>query len=260
MGGWHDLRMAGIAVAQTRAAWVALSLAAHILILGGLLVANPWKQPPAEPDPLLIVDIVSLAPEEEEAPETPVPAAPPPGPPRRSEQPAVKPAPAPKMAPEPDHGVTMELPDLPEPSGEAPGEDAADGSADGPPAVDPAVGQAIAALICHRMTDDERMAAGCAEQPRVDPFDRPPAIAMLTPEEQRIQAIRTGQIANTAGYDNFLEWYLERDKPIPDSFLDGVDNSIFLDRKDAATADHDRLMRGGTMDWERDIAKAHGRE
>jgi hypothetical protein len=259
MGGWHDLRAAGIAVAQTRAAQAALSLTAHILILGGLLVANPWKQPPAEPDPLLIVDIVSLVPEEEEAPETPVPAAPPPGPPRRSE-PALKPAPAPKPAPEPDPGVTMELPDLPEPSGEAPDEEAADGTGDDPPAVDPAVGQAIAALICRRMTDDERTTAGCAEQPRVDPFDRPPAIAMLTPEEQRIQAIRTGQIANTAGYDNFLEWYLERDKPIPDSFLDGVDNSIFLDRKDAATADHDRLMRGGTMDWERDIAKAHGRE
>lgn len=248
-------------MAQTRAAQAALSLAAHILILGGLLVANPWKQPPVEPDPLLIVDIVSLVPEEEEPPETPVPAAPPPGPPRRSE-PAVKPAPAPKPepAPEPDPGVTMELPDLPEPSGEASDEDAADGTGDGPPAVDPAVGQAIAALICRRMTDDERLAAGCAEQPRIDPFDRPPAIAMLTPEEQRIQAIRTQQLSRAAGYDNFLEWYLERDKPIPDSFLDGVDNSIFLDRKDAATADHDRLMRGGTMDWERDIAKAHGRE
>ena len=130
--------------------------------------------------------------------------------------------------------------------------------------VDPAVGQAIAALICRRMDEDERYAAGCAEQPTIDPFERPPAIAMLTPEERRIQAIRTQQLARAAGYGNFLEWYLEHDAPIPrhmpGDVLGSIDNSIFMDRKDEATMQQERILRGGTPDWAADIARAHGQE
>ncbi|MBD3769731.1 MAG: hypothetical protein IE925_06240, partial [Rhodobacterales bacterium] len=150
---------------------------------------------------------------------------------------------APDSTPPPDGGDAMAI---------LPGKGAA--------GVDPAVGEAIAALICRRMSEDERYAAGCADQPIIDPFERPPAIAMLTPEERRIQAIRTQQLARTAGYGNFLEWYLEHDAPIPKTLLDGIDNSIFVDRKDEATMQHDRLMRGGTPDWADDIARAHGRE
>jgi len=256
MGGWTDLEALARAALRPRAARVALSVAGHVLVLGGLLAANPWHLRPVATDLPLGVELVTLAPEPE--PEPPANAAPPPAPapaPVLRPMPAAKPAPDPAPAPEPE-GVTIELPDLPESEGET--GSIVDGT--GAPSVDPALEQAIAALICHRMKDHERAAAGCADQPPDDPFERAPAIALLNPEERRIQAIRTGQIARTAGYDNFLEWYLEHDAPIPGTFLDGIDNTIFLDRKDAASAEHDRLMRGDTPDWADDIAEAHGRE
>ena len=266
MGGWQKTGRLVRTALRTRAARVALSVTGHVIVLGGLLIANPWRQPSPPPDLPLIVDLVTLAAKPEEKPETADRPAPAPQPPVRPpvSRPAA-PVPARKPAPEPPSGaVVMVLPDLPPPESEA--GDGAIASADGAglPSVDPAVGQAIAALICRRMTDREREDAGCAEQPRVDPFERPPAIALLTPEEQRIQAIRTQQLARTAGYDNFLEWYLEHDAPIPRTMpgdmLGGIGNSIFMDRRDEATMQRDRILRGGKPDWEDDIAKAHGRE
>ena len=277
MGGWQRIRHIGRTAARTRVAKAALSLTAHVVILGGLLVANPWRQQPVVHAPPLIVDLVTFAVSEEKAAEDEraAPAAPPVPAPVPSSSPRLKPAvskpepksePKPEPAPEPaPGGITLELPARPAPpdsAGEGGTGTAADGT--GQRGVDPAVGQAIAALICRRMDEDERYLAGCAEQPRVDPFERPPAIALLTPEEKRIQAIRTQQLARTAGYDNFLEWYLEHDsaipKTLPGGLLGPIDNSIFVDRKDEATMAHDRLMRGGTMDWEDEIAEAHGRE
>lgn len=258
MGRWWNLRALCLSALRTRAAHAALSVGGHLLVLGGLLLANPWKPPPTMPEPPLIVDLVTFTvAEEKKTEDAPAPGRPSPPPPVPARKPAAVTPPASEIVLEP---LETPAPDTPTDPGDAmaiaPGPGAA--------GVDPAVGQAIAAVICRRMDEDERYAAGCAEQPAIDPFERPPAIAMLTPEERRIQAIRTQQLARTAGYGNFLEWYLEHDAPIPrfmpGDVLGSIDNSIFMDRKDEVTMQQERILRGGKPDWEDDIARAHGRE
>lgn len=272
MGRWWNLKALCLSALRTRAAHAALSVGGHLLVLGGLLLANPWKPAPVVPEPPLIVDLVTFTvTEEKKAEDAPAQGRPSPPPP----VPVPEPAAAPKTAPAPARKpptttppaseiilAPMDAPDsTPPPDG---GDAMAALPGKGAAGVDPAVGEAIAALICRRMSEDERYAAGCADQPTIDPFERPPAIAMLTPEERRIQAIRTQQLARTADYDNFLEWYLEHDAPIPrfmpGDVLGSIDNSIFMDRKDEATMQQERILRGGKPDWEDDIARAHGRE
>nr|WP_321441963.1 hypothetical protein [uncultured Hyphomonas sp.] len=265
MGRWQNLQALCLKILRTRAAQAALSVSGHVLVLGGLLLANPWRQAPILPEPPLIVDLVTFTVAEEKekkasdvpAPGRPTTPPPEPAPPAPAPQPSRKPAaespPASDIILEP-----LETPAVDAPPDGGSGIAAAPGP--GASGVDPAVGQAIAALICRRMDEDERYAAGCAEQPTIDPFERPPAIALLPPEERRIQAIRTQQLARTAGYGNFLEWYLEHDAAIPKTLPGGIDNSIFMDRKDEATMQQERLMRGGTPDWAADIARAHGQE
>ena len=273
MGGWQNLQALGLKILRTRAAQAALSVGGHVLVLGGLLLANPWRPAPVTPEPPLIVDLVTFTVAEEKekkASDAPAPGSPS-APPRTLPPEPVPPAPAPrpsrKPAAESPPASDIILEPLEAPAPQAlPDGGGAMAAKPGPGAagVDPAVGQAIAALICRRMDEDERYAAGCAEQPTIDPFERPPAIAMLTPEERRIQAIRTQQLARAAGYGNFLEWYLEHDAPIPrhmpGDVLGSIDNSIFMDRKDEATMQQERILRGGTPDWAADIARAHGQE
>ncbi len=270
MGGWQNLRAHCLKILRTRAAQAALSVGGHVLVLGGLLLANPWRQAPVLPEPPLIVDLITLTvAEEKKTEEAPAPGrpSPPPPVPKPAPKPAAvsKPAPAPARKPPNDRPPASEIILAPmDAPGSADTPDSGDTTAPAPypgaAGVDPAVGQAIAALFCRRMDEDERYAAGCAEQPAIDPFERPPAIAMLTPEERRIQAIRTQQLARTAGYGNFLEWYLAHEAVIPKTLPGGIDNSIFMDRKDEATMQQERLARGGTPDWAADIARAHGQE
>ena len=47
---------------------------------------------------------------------------------------------------------------------------------------------------------------------------------------------------------------------MPGDVLGSIDNSIFMDRKDEATMQQERILRGGTPDWAADIARAHGQE
>jgi|TARA_R100000935_G_scaffold10686_4_gene21338 hypothetical protein len=39
--------------------------------------------------------------------------------------------------------------------------------------------------------------------------------------------------------------------------LDGIDNTIFMDRKPESERQHDQLMRGDTMEWEDEVFEAH---
>ena len=65
MGGWQNLQALGLKILRTRAAQAALSVSGHVLVLGGLLLANPWRPAPVTPEPPLIVDLVTFTVAEE---------------------------------------------------------------------------------------------------------------------------------------------------------------------------------------------------
>ncbi|KCZ60189.1 hypothetical protein HY30_12025 [Hyphomonas chukchiensis] len=250
----HAQRLAK-AMAGSRWARALLSVGLHALVLGAVLLVNPWRPRPPVATAPLIVDLIVEPPPETPPPPAPAPPAPVETVPARRALPKLEtqatrapPAAAPDDAP----GETLILPEE-----SAPGTQETGNVPEGP-GVDPAVQTALAMMFCGRMSPEEREAADCPPEPKPDPFDREPWFRLATPEEKRLQALYSEKLARTGGYDNLLEWYVEHDKPIPKVLPGGIDNSIFVDRKSEADIQHDRLMRGGTMEWEDDIRRAHG--
>ena len=66
-----------------------------------------------------------------------------------------------------------------------------------------------------------------------------------------------GQLRSTLPDDSAFESFLKRNDGIPKTTLDGIDNTIFMDRKPESERQHDQLMRGDTTEWEDEVFEAH---
>ncbi|MAN46518.1 MAG: hypothetical protein CMF04_10015 [Hyphomonas sp.] len=126
-----------------------------------------------------------------------------------------------------------------------------------PPAPSGGGGGALAALMCHKMTEEQRRQAKCDLQATQQVYKDLANAGLDREEQNRLDDAYAGKLRQTLPADTAIESFLKKNSEQQKYMLDGIDNTIFLDRRSESEMQHDRLMRGDTMDWEKDIRDAH---
>ena len=126
-----------------------------------------------------------------------------------------------------------------------------------PPAPSGGGGGALAALMCHKMTEEQRRQAKCDLQATQQVYKDLANAGLDREEQNRLDDAYAGKLRQTMPADTAAEAFLKKNSGQQKYMLDGIDNTIFLDRPDESELQHDKLMRGDTMDWEQDIRDAH---
>ncbi|HBL94356.1 MAG TPA: hypothetical protein DD375_12770, partial [Hyphomonas sp.] len=126
-----------------------------------------------------------------------------------------------------------------------------------PPATAGGGGGALGALLCHKLTEEQRLKANCDLDATKQAYKDAANAGLDRDEQNRLDGTYDGQLRSTLPDDSAFESFLKRNDGIPKTTLDGIDNTIFMDRKPESERQHDQLMRGDTTEWEDEVFEAH---
>jgi hypothetical protein len=126
-----------------------------------------------------------------------------------------------------------------------------------PPAIPGGGGGALGALLCHKLTEAQRLKANCDLDATKQAYQDAANAGLDRDEQNRLDGAYDGQLRSTLPDDSAFESFLKRNDGIPKTTLDGIDNTVFMKRRPESERKHDQLMRGDTMEWEDEVFEAH---
>ncbi|HBQ49831.1 MAG TPA: hypothetical protein DD728_13315, partial [Hyphomonas atlantica] len=118
-------------------------------------------------------------------------------------------------------------------------------------------GGALSALMCHKLTEEQRIKAKCDLEATREAYQDAANAGLDRDEQSRLDGAYDTQLRSTLPNDTAFESFLKRNDGVQKYMLDGIDNTIFMDRKPESERQHDQLMRGDKMDWEDEVFDAH---
>ena len=111
--------------------------------------------------------------------------------------------------------------------------------------------------MCHKLTEEQRIKAKCDLEATREAYQDAANAGLDRDEQNRLDGAYDTQLRSTLPNDTAFESFLKRNDGVQKYMLDGIDNTIFMDRKPESERQHDQLMRGDKMDWEDEVFDAH---
>ena len=111
--------------------------------------------------------------------------------------------------------------------------------------------------MCHKLTEEQRIEANCDVDATREAYQNAANAGLDREETNRLGDAYESGLRSTLPPDSAFESFLKKNDGVDKFTLDGIDNTIFMDRKPESEREHDQLMRGDRMDWEDEIFEAH---